>query len=358
MGKNRATLVMVLIGILVVILVLITINYHSQEKSLVSGKPAEQEILSNEPEETTEQVIQNRCPLDGAPVDELSGRPVVVTIDNLFSARPQSGLNKADLVYEVPAEGGVTRFLAVFYHGRADKIGPVRSARPYFIDIAREWDGIYIHCGESPQAQAYFKKGNVDHINEMFNPQGFWRDKSRKAPHNLYTSSDNLTEQISKRGWDRDVDVPGFVFAEETDETAGPGENEVVDEISIAYLNSNVVYKYDPASEIYQRFIDDKPHRDRETGEQLTAANILVQEVAVRVFDQEGRLEVDLIGTGNAYLFSAGQALKGLWKKDAVSEPTSFSDLQGNPFKMHPGQTWILVVPKDTVVAYKTGSRG
>lgn len=289
-----------------------------------------------------------RCPLDGAPLDEMPVRPVAIAIDNMPAAWPQSGINQADIVYEIPAEGGITRFLTIYFHGEAEKIGPVRSARPYLMDIAREWEAVFIHCGESPQAQIYFKEKDIDHINEMFHSPGFWRDKSRRAPNNLYTGTKEIWAEIEKKGWDRQVDIEGFHF----DDTLKPEENELVHEVTVKYPYRNVIYKYEASSGLYHRFLGSKPQLDSETGDQYSAANILIQEVGTKVFDQEGRMEIDLLGKGNAILFSRGRVFNGMWKKDSFSKRTYFTDDKGEEFRLAPGQTWILLKPKNTVYEY------
>jgi hypothetical protein len=298
-------------------------------------------------EEKPEEILPFICPFDGIRLKEMPFRPVAVTIDNLTAARPQSGLRAADLIYEIPAEGGITRFLALYFHGQADKIGPIRSARPYFVRLAQEWHGVYIHAGESPQAQIYFKNEDVDHINEMFNPQGFWRDKTRKAPHNLYSSSENLWQETVKRGWDEKVDITGFSFLSEGEVLKG----EEADQVIINYPFEQVVFKKDSLSGQYQRFLGNKPHIDKETGEQLTAANIIVQETKVRVLDNEGRLEIELAGEGRAWLFSGGKAVEGRWIKNG-EERTQYIDADGNEFCLKPGQTWIEIVSKSNKVEY------
>ncbi|WP_158408879.1 DUF3048 domain-containing protein [Peptoclostridium acidaminophilum] len=314
------------------------------------ARPEETETEETKPDDTEVTLPEYKftCPLDGIGIDEMPIRPVAVTIDNYRGARPQSGLDKADIVYEVPVEGGITRYLAMFFHGQADVIGPVRSARPYLIDISREWDAVYIHAGQSPQAQTYFKNTKVAHINEMFHSSGFWRDKSRKAPHNLYSSTDNLWREIEKLGLDK-VSIPeGFEFRDEGEELSGAEAAE----LSLPYSYGKVGYSYDEQTETYKRFLNGNPYNDLASGVQLSAANVLVQQVAVRAFDSEGRLEVDLIGEGKAWLFSEGRVIEGTWRKDAVTERTRFYDETGVLMRLKTGQTWIQLVPSRVQISY------
>jgi hypothetical protein len=334
----------VVIFILIIIIAFGVFLWKPLEKQVPVSGDVREELTE---EEGNEEILPFICPIDGTPLKELPLRPVVVTIDNLAKARPQSGLNAADLIYELPAEGGITRFLALYFHGRAEKIGPIRSARPYLAQLAQEWYGVYIHAGESPQAQIYFKNEDVDHINEMFNPRGFWRDKKRKAPHNLYSSSENLWQEIERRGWDEKKDIKGFSFLAEDEVPKG----EEALEVTVNYPYMRVVYKHDSQTGLYQRFLSDKPHIDQETEEQLTAANIIVQETTVHAFDDEGRLEIKLVGEGRAWLFSDGKGLEGRWVKDEGKQ-TNYLDLDGKEFQLKPGQTWIEIVSKSDKVEY------
>jgi len=330
-------------GMLLMLVLFLAGCGNSRETKPVTGAVVENPGTAAEIPETLPYV----CPFDGTPLKEMPLRPVVVTIDNLAPARPQSGLSAADLVYEIPAEGGITRFLALYFHGQAEKIGPIRRARPYLAQIAQDWQGVYIHAGESPQAQIFFKKEDLDHINEMFNPQGFWRDKSRKAPHNLYSSSENLQQEIERRGWAVKKEISGFSFLDPAEEARGEDAPQVI----INYPYVDVVFKIDPASGLYQRFLGDKPHIDKETGTQLTAANIIVRETDMHAFDAEGRLEVKLTGEGRAWLFSGGKVVLGRWVKEGKT-PTKYIDENNQEFRLKPGQTWIEIVSKNNRVEY------
>ncbi|OPX86796.1 MAG: putative lipoprotein YerB precursor [Pelotomaculum sp. PtaB.Bin104] len=289
------------------------------------------------------------CPLDGAPINEIPVRPIAVTIDNFSSARPQSGLDQADLVYEVPVEGGITRYLAIFFHGEAKTIGPVRSARPYLIDLAREWDAVYIHVGQSPQAQAYFAQNKIAHINEMLHSSGFWRDKSRKAPYNLYTGTDSLWQEINKLGLNKKVSPEGYSFRKESEGFAGKTAKKLI----ISYPYGRVGYQYDANTGTYLRFLNNSPYKDAISGIQLSVANVLIQQVSIRPFDSEGRLEVGLIGKGRALLFSDGQVQEGTWQKDSTTHRTRFYDQTGVEMQMKTGKTWIQLISGQLQVSYQ-----
>ncbi len=214
-----------------------------------------------EPEESLTETLIN--PLNGSELVVMPTRLFAVAIDNGPNAEPQSGLNDAELLIEVPVEGGITRFLAFFYHEMPEKIGPVRSARHYVIPLAQGMQAIYIHCGQSPLAKQYFEDYDVEHINEFFHSAAFWRDDSRKAPVNLYTSYEKLVQEVTNEGWYDEVAVPAFSFYS-TEEVAAMALGEVT-EIHIPYVYKAVDYQWD--GEQYLRQSDGKPHIDAESGE-------------------------------------------------------------------------------------------
>lgn len=317
----------------------------------LSGCTAHQseEVISQEEEEELESIT---CPLDGEKLTVLpSGRPLAVMIDNSPRARPQSGLMEADLIYEFPAEGGITRFMAVYYHGQADKVGPVRSARPYFMDQALGWDAVFVHVGQSPQSVTYYEIHKVDHIDEFSRSRAFWRDKTRKAPHNLYTSTALLKEMAANLNFEREVELSGFAFAGVTSSTLGKPANTI--EIFYPEKLNRVQYQYDAATGLYRRFTAGKEHVDEASGKQLTAKNVVVQFVQAKVFDDEGRLDVSMLGQGPILFFSQGQVIEGQWVKEERRQPTQFLDQEGRPINFSPGQTWIQIVSENTKVNYE-----
>ncbi len=288
------------------------------------------------------------CPLDHVELEEMPVRPIIVTIGNSPGARPQSGISDADILYEIPAEGGVSRYLAVFYHGQADKIGPVRSARPYLIDIAREYQGVYIHAGGSNDAITYLAKNVIPYINQINHSSGFWRDKSRKAPHNLYTSSDNLVQELTAKKWWQKKEVQAFSFAEDVSlpqKTQG--------DIEVSYLSSKVRYTYDTEKECYWRYIGKEKCIDENSQEQLAVSNIIVQKVKSKVLDQEGRLSIDLVGSGEAYFFTKGGFTACTWQKDDLNSRTVYLLADGSEITLTPGKTWIQIIDQNTNLQYE-----
>jgi len=309
--------------------------------------------LVDKPEEVVKEALH--CPLDDEFLGyvgetELNARVLVFSIDNLKAARPQKGISEADIMYEVPAEGGVSRLLAVFYHGTTETVGPVRSARPYMIDIAREWDGVFVHCGGSNDAFKYLGTGVVDYLNEISAGSYFWRDKSRRAPHNLFTSTANIYDYILAKEKQSDQVPRAFLFWEDGEVPAG---GEIADLIKINYPSAKNTYKYDSQTGLYSRYINDQPHIDANNEQQIQAANIIVQKVSSKVLDSAGRLSINLVGSGEAMLFSGGTVRIGTWQKASLDDPTYFYDADGSEWKLAGGQTWIQVTDQTVNISYE-----
>lgn len=294
------------------------------------------------------------CPLDGAMLTSLpQDRPLAVVIDDLPSVRPQSGLTSADIVYETLAEGGITRLLAIYYHGEAPRVGPVRSARPYFIQLAGGLNAVLIHAGGSPEALEYMKKHNVDHVDEFRFSRGFWRDPSRKAPHNLFSDTKTLHRLIQDTGLNKQVTVPGLnvvASAKDIDSTDDWLESERI-EISFSKSN-NLAYVYDDKEKVYRRMVGGKPHMDANTDTQISPRNIIVQFVNTKVVDEQGRLEMEIVGQGRALIFASGQVVEAVWKKAAIDKPISYEAVDNDMPEILPGQTWIEIVPQGTKLTF------
>ncbi len=282
-------------------------------------------------------------PYSGLPVDEIFGRPYAIMIDNLPAARPQSGLKDAELVYEVPVEGGTTRFITFWLAPCEKDIGPVRSARPYFAYLAKEQDAILAHCGYSIHTEAVIKELDLKHIDELYNSLYFKREKSRNMPHNLYTNLSRLTQGAEKFNYLQTEDVtvaPFFNFKE----VQAPGN--IVSQISISFTSHNLVeYRWNPQGE-YTRYNEGSLFIDANDGEAVTVKNIIIQFVTLRTFTDEGHLDITILGEGNGLYFSEGNVQEIVWQKDSKSERTRFLDKNGREIKVARGNTWIHLVPQ------------
>lgn len=290
-------------------------------------------------------------PLTGLQVEKanLARKPLAIMVENSPQARPQSGLDKADLIYEALAEGGITRFMAIFAGGDTGEIGPVRSARPYFIDRSEEYDAVYVHAGGSPEALAQIKTQHIADLNQFGNNFPFWRSKNRKAPHNLYGSTLKIRQVAAKKWPDYSKELPGFSFLEPGSRNPeGVPANSLT--IHFGPSASKVKWTYNGTDHKYYRFNGGSAHKDAVTGQQLAAANIIVQYTSSKVIDGEGRRRVDMVGRGSGALFTGGQRYEIKWIKDGRHDFTRFSLAGGGEIRLTPGQTWVEVVPKGTSV--------
>ncbi|KWX72097.1 hypothetical protein AMQ84_25765 [Paenibacillus riograndensis] len=280
-------------------------------------------------------------PLEGGSLP----RPLAVMINNAPAARPQSGISEADILYEVLAEGGITRLVGIFQsHTGVVKIGPIRSIRPYLIDIGESYGGVTVHAGGSPAAYAILQKEKKEDMDEIGRAGAyFWRDKERKAPHNLYSNAAKLREGADKLGYAGTAEVPGYLF---TDKDAVPAEGEPAAEFNINFLlkSYTVSYKYSSERGTYLRGVNGKPHLDLNNGNPVEAANVIVMGADHKVLDDVGRLQIDIELGGEAVLFQRGQAVKGRWSRKP-EDVIRFVKRDGKEAAMYPGVTHILIVP-------------
>ena len=266
-----------------------------------------------------------KAPLTGLPLEaSLTRRPLAVMINNAPAARPQSGLGQADMVYEVLAEGGITRLIGIFQsQSGIEKIGPIRDSSLSH----QSWRELRRRSGprgRRPEAYSIIQKQGKQDMDEIGNAGSFfWRDKERKAPHNLYSSDEKLREGAAKLNYGNDVKVPQYSFYSEPTVASGEGAEgtapvEVIsgepgEKVEIKFLLDSyvVAYQYDGSSNTYKRWVNGSPHVDLNDNVQLEAANVIVLGADHKVLDDVGRLAVNVEAGGKAMLFQRGEAIEG-----------------------------------------------
>lgn len=284
-------------------------------------------------------------------VEEEAPRIVGVMIDNHPEAWPQRGLSQARVVYEAPVEGGITRFLAIFDNAQmVEKVGPVRSARPYFIDWLKEYgDGLYMHCGGSPAALALLGNADIFSANEYYKGSYYWRDEARQAPHNLYTDSEEWQKFILKYGADRSArDWEGWKFKRDIKniEEIKDIEGDSVKRVKIKYRPEyDVEWVYNLESNRYERWQNGQKMLDADMP--VTAENVLIQSAAVEILDDIGRRGIETVGEGEARVLLLGKLIRGSWRREDLNSRTRFYDKDGKEIELIPGQTWVEVVPRN-----------
>lgn len=268
-------------------------------------------------------------------------------IENSPAARPQRGLAAASLVYEMLTEGGITRFLAFYSASSSDAIGPIRSVRSYMVDIAAQHGTVLVHCGGSPDGLRMIEKLVYPSINELRHGSVFYRDKARRAPHNLYARVESILKRAKEMGYLTESARSRHVFSEE--EASGEPN---IGEVTISYWPGySVKWEYDPGTNSFLRSIGQEAHVDLNIGSQIEANNVVIEVVETRVIDSEGRLHMELAGSGEAIVFSRGQVTRGRWIRDSSPrEPAVYVSETGDSIQLCPGTTWVQVVPTRTAV--------
>jgi hypothetical protein len=285
--------------------------------------------------------------------------PLAVMVENQADARPQTGLDRANVVYEALAEGGISRFMAMYmltpdFEGgaQAEVIGPVRSTRHYFVYMAAEYNATLAHVGASPIGYAALSATGIRTVNESYGDAGIWRSARRSPPHNAYTSTDDAFAAAATNGPGGAGSWGPLLFKD----PSFPAQAPAATSLRIGYPPLgwyDVAYTWDPVTNSYPRFVDGARHRDGLTGEQLAARNIVVQVVPDEVIDREGRLDLAQTGEGPAYYFLDGVVMLGTWTKADFGSRTFFWDTAGNLVRLNAiGTTWIQLVPPEAIVAF------
>lgn len=286
-------------------------------------------------------------PLSGLAVDKKSSeRAIAVMVNNHPKARPQTGLADADIVYEALAEGEVTRFLAIFQSKVPKMIGPVRSSRDYYIELAKGYNSLYLAHGYSPEAKKLLTEGYIDNLNGMeYDGTLFQRSSERQAPHNSYISYSNILKGAEQNNFQMDEAPSSLVFL--NDDEAQQIQGEEANKVSIYYGSNpqyNSLFFYDKDTEKYSRYSNGEKTVDYESGMPVAVSNVFVIEAAHHTVDSKGRRDIDLQSGGIGYLLQKGKVRKVEWKNiDGRILPVEGDRQIG----FIPGKTWINIIPSD-----------
>ena len=288
-------------------------------------------------------------PLTGVEVaPELANRPVTgVMIENSPDARPQSSLSQAGLVFEAVAEGGITRFLALYQEAKPKNIGPVRSLRPYYLDWGMGFDAPIAHVGGSGQALQLVQARKAKDLDQFGAGNSFWRASDRYAPHNVYTSAKNLDALNKARSY------TSSKFKSFPRKDAAVSETPTASTITVDFSGPlyAVNFKYNKESNNYGRSLAGAPHIDRETGKQIRVKNVVV--VKMPTTYNGSYAVMPTIGKGEAVIFRDGTAIKGTWRQKSYGERIEFLDAEGKEIELNRGNTWIAVNPTHRPFSYR-----
>lgn len=349
MKKGKEILIILLIVIIMITGGAFAWKYLNKEKEQ-GENPDEEDVttVSLKKKEKTLKIVDKNS----------KSRPYAVMINNNHSAWPQCGVQDAYIVYEIIAEGGITRMMAIYKDQDTAKIGSVRSARHYFIDYAEENDAIYVHWGGSPQAQSRIRSSRINDLDGIaLEGTTFFRDKKLKRAyeHTGFTSMDRLKKAADERAYTRDTnkDLLLNYSIDEIDMQNLEGA-EKADNINLKYSYYHTTsYEYDEENKVYKRSMSNKPNVDLQTGEQYTAKNIIIYQVknyTLNDGDHKGRQDLSNIGTGNGYFVSGGYYIPITWEKKSHSSQTIYKYTNGEELVVNDGNTFIQICPMNAKI--------
>lgn len=346
--------------------------------SLVTSLPGPASIVDEDPNEPRTE----KCPLDGALHTKRAREawekrlPLAVMIENHEESRPQSGLSSADVIYEAVAEGGITRFMAIFYCNLGDiQVGPVRSARTYFLDWVSEYnDPVYAHVGGANQegpanALGQIQKYKIKTLNQFgIGFPTYWRDYQRlgrpvATEHTMYSTTQKLWEVSAKKGWVATTSGKlswndGFTPWKFKDDSKS--SNPSMSSVAVSFWENQSRYKvewsYDVASNTYKRKNGGDNHLDMNNKQQIAPKNIVIQyqreSNANDGYPGNVHLLYGTIGSGKALFFMDGKVTEGKWSKASRTARTKYTGDKGKEVEFNAGQIWIQTVPEGSKVSY------
>lgn len=345
-GKTGGTKIFIIVLILLIVIagILFAMKIMKENNKEVANT---NNVATNEEKQKT--VVEKPKTLSG------DSRPIAVMIDNHIDAMPQAGLLEADIVYEIIVEGGETRMMLILQDKDLDKVGPIRSARHYFLDYALENNAIYVHYGSSPQALSDIKKYSVDNINGIYESStSFWRVSDKYAPHNAVTSTENIMKIAEREGYKTKTDketVLNYVVAEVNLE-----DGETANTVTIPYSEVNTVkYVYDADKKEYVRYSRGKKQVDWDTKKTITTKNIIIEKAdnwTLSDSSNKGRQTIDNIKTLDGYYITNGNAIPIKCEKTSRTSQTVYKDLDGNEINVNDGKTFIQICPEDAKISF------
>lgn len=358
--EKKNIIVFVVVALLIVALGVGVAALVSKDKDVVIDTDIDAKNEENL-EEKDEEVEESEIKIFN---ENSTDRPIAYMIDNNKNAQPQSSINKAFVVYEIIVEGNETRLMAIFKDLKEGTVGPIRSARHYFLDYAAEYDAIYAHLGLSPKADDDMKLYGTNNINGQIYDTGaarnnasiYWRSSERNAPHNAYTSIETIKRILPNLGY-KDTTSKGTPLKYSAEEINLGDDAIEASEVVIPYASSHKVsYEYDEETGRYTRFSKGRKQYDAETGGEATTKNLIITFVKNKDLpdtENKGRQDLENTGTFDGYYVTNGKAMKIKCVKETRQSQTKYLDLDGNAIKINDGNTWINICPIDADVSFK-----
>lgn len=308
-----------------------------------------------------------RNPLTGRPMDseQENDRPIAVMLNNLKVAQPQLGISCADIIYEIPAEGGITRMVGVFQSLEdVQNLGSIRSTRPYYLEIALGHDAILVHAGGSPEAYKDMPAWGVDHMDGVrggADAEIFWRDAQRKKQagyeHSLLTSGEEIRNFL-KGGQYRTEHSDGYTYVQNFAEDGTPANGMPAEHVTIHFsqYKKNGTFDFDASTGQYLAGQYGDAYVDGNTGEQVGFTNVLVLNTSISIIkgDSEGRQTVRLTGEGDGTYFCGGKAVPIRWSKKDRNSQFVYTNEDGSPLTLGIGTSYVgILSPKFSKISYE-----
>jgi hypothetical protein len=344
-GRKKLLIIGLVSGIVFAIATAVILILTHQPVKTPASKPLDK------PDEPIAAPQKFYSPLTGRETTEakLTAPVLAVMIENSPEARPQSGLKDAGVVFEAVAEGGITRFIALYQETEPALIGPVRSVRPYYIEWAAAFDPAIAHVGGSNDALAMVQSGKYGvNLDQFFNAGSFWRATDRAAPHNVYTDFTHMAALMTAKGkassqftaWPRQDGKP----------TEIPDASSV--DLAVSTGSFAVHYDYDSATNTYQRFQGGRPHQDREQG-QISPDVVIALRVNQTLQSNHLYSTILTTGSGDVFVFQNGTVTQGTWSRSDALSPLVFTDQSGKVIELNRGQTWVTAVGQGRNISWQ-----
>lgn len=338
---NSQTIYIIIAGFLIVAAIILTVTYIALKSTTPKVTKVPVVAVNNKDNDSTKKDLQT--------FDDTSNeRPIAVMIDNAIGDAKHAGLQESFLNYEIIVEGGITRIMALYKDKDVNLIGPIRSARHYFLDYALESDAIYVHYGWSPYAEDDITKLKIDNVNGLTDSSAFRRDTKSIAPHNVFTRMSYLKSYLDTTSYSRES-LDWKLLHYSTEELLLNEKNtnaKIANEIVIPYSSTEVrKYKYSEDDMYYYRISNGKAQYDRKSGEQLHYKNIIIQRVKNNTLDEVGRQNLETTGTGTGFYITNGYYLPISWTKSTRESKTVYTYEDGKEIIVNDGNTFIQIVP-------------
>lgn len=335
--KSNKSMPLIIIASIFLVLVFVGILFFNNKEDKISlnkpnvtkkTKPVEKKLNIINPESDT--------------------RNVAVMINNIKTVWGyQSGIQDAYIVYEIIAEGGITRLMGIFKDTDTERIGTVRSARIYYLDYVLENDAIYVHIGGSKEAKRDIKSLNI----ADFNSEVTFRDRSigLNFEHTAFTSMDRIMKKVESRKVRKTTKQDALLnYSIDPIDLSKMNDSMVANNIEISFsANKRTSFTYDEKNKVYKRFQNEREHTDYVTKKQYTVKNIITYQVRNSSYDSYGRQTLDNVGTGTGYFITNGYAVPITWEKKSRASQTVYRYQDGTEIKVNDGNTHIEIQPKN-----------